>query len=81
MKSPVTFENETLISVDPNSRLMKPFSCLFQFPPSYPLTGKSKSQELPNVPGMHVINNILSYARSLEVMNVSTGHPLYLISN
>ncbi|MFO7978648.1 MAG: hypothetical protein R6U64_08305 [Bacteroidales bacterium] len=81
MKAPVTFENETLISVDPNSRPMKPFSCLFRFPPSYPLAGKSKSQESPSVPGMHVINNILNYARSLEVLNVSTGQSLYLINN
>jgi len=60
--------------------ITKNFSCQSLYEKKELSSGRASNAQ-PELPGRHVIHNILNYARSLEVMKKNSGEPFYLLKN
>ncbi len=45
------------------------------------ITGSKSSNDYASLPGKHVINNIMNYARSIQVLKSKDGDSIFLVGN
>lgn len=83
MKLYTISEKEFIYTIDQDPGPMENlhFSWLLRYPENITTKVANPSQEPYSGPGQQVINNILNYARSLEVLHISSGEPMLLIGN